>query len=139
MIAANSRIMSFPLPPAGTGSSVLDRVKMFLPQIEKANKELEEQVKSEGANSVQIDAHLGQTESGAQEGGAGAAGVEEIGEDTVFKGLSAAVAEAETTAEGTEREVQLEFALGDFDETPIAKMEAAKEQQQEDEDEEDED
>lgn len=37
---------------------VLDRVKNFLPIIEKANQELEEKIKLQGASSIIIDSNL---------------------------------------------------------------------------------
>jgi hypothetical protein len=61
--------------------SVLDRVKNFLPLIEKANKELEETIRHQGASAVQIDADLLQPESAPLEssnGGEGSAAVKEV-------------------------------------------------------------
>ena len=49
------------MPPKGlqnVDSALLDRVKAFLPQIEQANRELEQKMKEEGANSVIIDTDL---------------------------------------------------------------------------------
>jgi hypothetical protein len=46
---------------------VLDRVKNFLPLIEKANKELEDTIRQQGASSVQIDAGLLQPDSSARD------------------------------------------------------------------------
>ena len=54
-------IMQFPWPPKGlqnVDSALLDRVKAFLPQIEQANRDLEQKMKEEGANSVIIDIDL---------------------------------------------------------------------------------
>lgn len=52
-------IMNFPPPPPGmSNSSVLDRVKEFLPQIRKANEDLEDLIRREGANAVRIDGNL---------------------------------------------------------------------------------
>ena len=49
------------MPPKGlqnVDSALLDRVKAFLPQIEQANRDLEQKMKEEGANSVIIDTDL---------------------------------------------------------------------------------
>ena len=71
--------------------SVLDRVKAFLPELQKANVELEAKIKLEGTQSVRIDGDLGKGAVGDADAEAG----DEAGE------------------KGT---VALEFALGDFDE-----------------------
>lgn len=44
-------------------TSVLDRVKMFLPEIRKANEELTEKIQKEGAESVMIDSKLAPSSS----------------------------------------------------------------------------
>lgn len=52
--------------------AVLDRVKNFLPLIEKANKELEETIRQQGSSAVQIDADMLQpAPSSAEAGGEG--------------------------------------------------------------------
>ena len=86
--------------------SVLDRVKAFLPLMEQANKELEQTISVEGAETVQIDAHL--HEDKAEEV------AEEEGEDDVEE-------KEENEKQGEEkRTVQLQFALGDFDGSALA-------------------
>ena len=50
--------MEFPMPPPN--SALLDRVKMFLPQMQKANEELEARIAREGVDSVRIDGNLGE-------------------------------------------------------------------------------
>ena len=77
-----------------------------MPQIEEANKQLEEEIKATGKNDKQIDVDLL---------------VQDGSED-------AAAATTSPTAEGTkdDKTVKIEFALGDFDNTPIAAMEDSK-------------
>ncbi len=142
---------AFPLPPPAT--SIASRVAAFLPVIEKANKDLEEKIARDGAESVRIDTNLA---SGAAEGGEGEAedaaskeqtskakgmkpkknaplivevGTEKDrkhGEEEEEKGEEEDVEEDGGEGDGAqERQVQLEFALGDFDETPIAQAEDA--------------
>jgi len=95
-----------PLPPANMPQSVLDRVKAFLPLMEQANKELEQTISVEGAETVQIDAHL--HEDKAEEV------AEEEGEDDEEE-------KEENEKQGDEkRTVQLQFALGDFDGSALA-------------------
>ena len=72
------------------GMSVLDRVKMFLPQLEKANSELDAKIKAEGAASGLIDANLGKDDAMTEE------------------------EEAAAQEEGKSI-VNLEFAMGDFE------------------------
>jgi len=92
--------------PANMPQSVLDRVKAFLPLMEQANKELEQTISVEGAETVQIDAHL--HEDKAEEV------AEEEGEDDVEE-------KEENEKQGEEkRTVQLQFALGDFDGSALA-------------------
>lgn len=112
-------------------ATVLDRVKLFLPQIQKANLELEEKIKVEGAKSVQIDA--GMMENEAEEALVEVVAdsndcdiqeeveVEEDEEDSDKDAPEAGGA----TVFGFENDVKksqicLEFALGDFDGTPLA-------------------
>lgn len=94
-------------------STVLDRVKAFLPQIEEANKKLEEEIKTSGKCSKQIDADLlaGAEDTGTQ-------GIAITGDGATAAATSSISEEGET--------VKLEFALGDFDNTAIAAMESAK-------------
>jgi hypothetical protein len=155
--STGSFIMSaFPMPPPG--SSIAARVQAFLPVIEKANKDLEEKIAQDGAESVQIDSRL---VPGAPEGDLGDAKDTSItGQASKAKGdrpkkkfpLIAEVGSEENLmkkhggkkeendgedkedeeeeqedggveGDGQERQVQLEFALGDFDDTPLAKAE----------------
>ncbi len=123
-------IMSIPTSPAGNGNSLLDRVKMFLPQIERANKDLEAKIREEGESSVQIDANMGESAKKTSDEGNEEVEKEEEHTNSVFLAPSSQTVEsaADSGSTAQNREVQLEFALGDFDETPIAKMEAAKEE-----------
>ena len=50
--------MQFPGGLQNVDSALLDRVKAFLPQMEQANRDLEQKMKEEGANSVIIDIDL---------------------------------------------------------------------------------
>lgn len=99
--------------------SVLDRVKLFLPELKLANEELADRIKSEGVDSVQIDAAL-------SEGGGDEDEDEEGGGDVVG---------AEMEGQGKEEKqqqkiIQLEFLLGDVpDDNPIALAEAEAEQE----------
>ena len=143
---------AFPLPPQGT--SIASRVAAFLPVMEKANKDLEEKIARDGAESVRIDTNLA---PGAAEGGEcepqEAASTEQSSKAKGIKPTKIAPLivevgtvedrkhddeEEEIEEEGEdveddggegdgaqERLVQLEFALGDFDETPIAQAEDA--------------
>lgn len=83
-------------------------MKLFLPQIEEANKQLEEEIRRSGKNDRQIDTDL-LTEGTEDKGSA---------EDTGSK--DGRTDDADTT-------VKIEFALGDFDDTPIAAIEDAQE------------
>lgn len=86
---------------------------MFLPVIHKANLELEEEIKKQGAASVQIDRKMiSGTESG--DNNEGQASMEDEGDEEDSSG---------TVKDSQQRTIQLEFALGDFDETPLAKAE----------------
>ena len=121
-------------------------MKLFLPVIEKANKELEETIRLHGAEAVRIDTTMVDTAAIPP------AGIEEIDESTASKCVvdgveermveedeSSASGESEdeedagapAAASATEkkkrkvktlppREIQLEFAIGDFDGTPLA-------------------
>lgn len=76
-----------------------------MPQIEEANKKLEEEIKVTGKNDKQIDVDLLVQE----EGGDSAAATASTNED-----------------QADDKTVKIEFALGDFDNTPIAAMEDSK-------------
>ncbi|CAM9370277.1 unnamed protein product [Ectocarpus sp. 12 AP-2014] len=108
------------LPP----SSLLGRLEAFLPEMEKANQKTEK-LAQEGKLEV-LDGSLEVADSDKQTEGAegtddeaGDSEVEEEEEGGQAEGAAGVVA-----AGGT---VQLDFALGDFDDTPIAKMEQDKE------------
>lgn len=98
-------------------SSVLDRVKLFLPVIAKANEELAEVISAQGADAVRIDGHLAPS---AAAGTASAKSDESDAEQDEEEDGNNVEGGA-----GDPRVVQLEFALGDFDDTPIAQAEAA--------------
>ena len=143
--------------------SVLDRVKLFLPVIEKANQELEQKIRIEGIESVRIDNHL---VSGAADGEGGDKqmdqdeGVdvedddeddedddeeeedddeEEEEEEDEVSGMKGAHSSTKKFLGGgggggggnSKKIIQLEFALGDFDDTPIAQAAAHLAQLQE--------
>ena len=133
----------FPMPPPGLKSSVLDRVKLFLPQIQKANAELELKIAREGTSSVQIDSGLG-VDVGAnaediehsdeidQENDESDGEPEELSANghTQSSQNSQALLGGDFSGRAAGRSgapagVVLEFALGDFDGTPIALAEAA--------------
>ena len=97
-----------PLPPANMPQSVLDRVKAFLPLMEQANKELEQTISVDGAETVQIDAHLHEDKAEEE--------AEEEGEDEEEE-----EEEEKNEKQGeVKRTVQLQFALGDFDGSALA-------------------
>lgn len=123
--------MSRPLAEDGDESheSVLDRVKRFLPLIEKSNRELAAKIISDGQDSIQIDKGIAEAPTGLRDGG------DEAGEDDETCAHDVVVKESEEVEEvsrGDARNasilqsqplIQLEFALGDFDETPLANLE----------------
>jgi hypothetical protein len=99
--------------------TVLDRVKAFLPQIEEANRQLDEEIKTSGTCSKQIDADLLGENDGT------------VDSEGAVDGTAApsSTQDGEGQQEGDNETVKIEFALGDFDDTPIAAMEeAAKEE-----------
>ena len=114
-------------------SSVLERVKLFLPTICKANQELEQAIRSQGAGSVQIDRHLcvpgissGQgleTTRGYDDSDGDGDGDDESDEDSDSEQNPTLGDSSPSSTK--QRVIQLEFALGDFDDTPIALAEAA--------------
>jgi hypothetical protein len=103
---------------------VLDRVKAFLPLMEQANKELEQTIRVEGAETVQIDAQLHEDKAEAEtEAEAEAEDEEGEGEDDN---------DEKGEKQGEEkRTVQLQFALGDFDGTALAQAEDLQKQESE--------
>lgn len=105
--------------------SVLERVKRFLPELARANLELAETIKTLGVQAVQIDQHLTAVDSGG----------DAVGDDNVLN-TDAEDAKAEGDKNGAGMEpcfsrdstsddpiVKLEFAIGDFDNTLIARAE----------------
>ena len=146
--------MEFPAPPAGlkANSEILSKVQAFLPIIEKANKELEEKIARDGQDSVRIDKTLDTDSSGGTGGGglsnsSSVEGSKTKGKKPLIVEVGAATGDAKGTEQeeeeqeeeeeqgehidagggGKERQIQLEFALGDFDDTPIAQAERAAE------------
>lgn len=121
--------MDFPAPPKGLagGSELLSRVQAFLPQMEKANKELEEKIEKEGADSVRIDKTLDPSDPAVPQKKSKKSLIREVGAtDEVSEDDEEGDEEEVGTREGgADRHVQLEFALGDFDDTPIAQAERA--------------
>jgi len=102
--------------------SVLERVKRFLPELARANLELAETIKTQGVQAVQIDQHLTAVDSGG----------DAVGDDNVLN-TDAEDAKAEGDKNGAMEPcfsrdsddpiVKLEFAIGDFDNTLIARAE----------------
>ncbi|CAM9896096.1 unnamed protein product [Choristocarpus tenellus] len=118
------------LPP----SSLLERISSFLPQMAMANEHMAA-LSKEGKLEL-IDSSLGladqsedddsdeesdeeENEDVGEEGGLGV--IEEVGE------MPSAVKKGSASAADGARIVQLDFALGDFDGTPIAELEAKAE------------
>eukprot|EP00953_Heterococcus_sp_UTEX-ZZ885_P017223 9643-Heterococcus_DN1.PRE.2 len=109
------------------GSSLRVRLAAFLPQMAKANEDLDELVQQGKVES--IDAHLVPdfgTEAGNADDDDDAAASDSSDSE------AAAAAAAEPAAEGKvgsneKRVVQLSFAIGDFDDTPMAKLEDQQE------------
>jgi len=65
--------------PSSSSSSVLDRVRKFLPLIEQANIDLEAKIRAEGVAGVQIDASIGESvAAAATEAGGGGGGVKQM-------------------------------------------------------------
>eukprot|EP00752_Nemacystus_decipiens_P012051 g10684.t1 len=104
------------LPP----SSLLGRLEAFLPEMEKANQTTEK-LAQEGKLEV-LDSNLAVAGSDHQAEVAG-----EADEEEATEGTEQGEDGAEAGAVPPTRTVQLDFALGDFDDTPIAKMEQEKE------------
>lgn len=97
-----------------TGGVVLSRVKAFLPIIEQENKRLQEKIKVEGAKSVQIDSDLADDDSRGV--------IKEVGSDVSLRDNTESV-EASHESAGA---IELEFAIGDFDDKVIAELECDK-------------
>jgi len=113
-------------------SSVLERVKLFLPTICKANQELEQAIRSQGAGSVQIDRHLCVPGISGGQGLETTRGYDDSDGDGDDESDDDSDSEQNPTlgdsspSSTKQRVIQLEFALGDFDDTPIALAEAAE-------------
>ena len=110
---------SFPLPTAPSkNSSILDRVKTFLPVIAKANADLEEKLKNH-EDIPQIDSSMLKARYDAD--------IPELDGDS-----SVDEDDSESSDEDFDSEagpvIQLDFALGNFDSTVIAQLEDEKEQ-----------
>lgn len=111
-------------------SSVLDRVKMFLPVIAKANEELQATIQAQGLESVRIDSQIVASEDQDEDDDEKEdqlAANKEGTNDSSLLGIESKSSSKKSLEEENEepRVVQLEFALGDFDGTPIAIAEAA--------------
>ncbi|KAG5192354.1 hypothetical protein JKP88DRAFT_149899, partial [Tribonema minus] len=103
------------LPP----SSLLGKLEAFLPKLAQANRDLQQQTLEGQAET--IDAHLaldaadGNDEESESSDGEG---------DVAVAGASArAINEGAGDMQGGGKVVQLSFALGDFDDTPVAQFE----------------
>ena len=88
---------------------VLDRVKDFLPKIEAANRQLEEDIKRSGKAENQIDIDLVSSEKDVED-------MDELSEKSSLPG----------NEQKKQPDIKLEFALGDFDNTPIAALEESE-------------
>jgi hypothetical protein len=110
--------------------SVLDRVKMFLPVIAAANDELQQKILNEGPQSVQIDSHLHQPEPPVS-----SEDKMDTVEDPEIEDISDndEIVADNNSEQKIEKVVELNFALGDFDQSNIALLEElGKEDNEED-------
>lgn len=87
-------------------------MRLFLPVIQRANVELEAKVQAEGQQSVQIDTNMVNVSEARD---SGEAKLEVKKEDTFVEATRENFHSAPT--------IELEFATGDFDDTPIARIE----------------
>ena len=118
----------------GPPSSVLDRVKMFLPQIAQANVELEKKMAGEGLQSVVIDKDIVAEDSSEDEEEEEVSILEYEGVVILSEGMINSYLfqndnekKAESGAESGPT-IKLNFALGDFDQHPIALAEEDKDE-----------
>jgi hypothetical protein len=90
--------------------SLLDRLKSFLPEIERANAEIVVKIKEQGQEAVQIDAGLMDANEADETVHSSDTGkIENESENEEEE-------DEETKIQKTKPMVALEFALGDFDE-----------------------
>mmetsp|Transcript_33676 Transcript_33676/g.34300 ORF Transcript_33676/g.34300 Transcript_33676/m.34300 type:complete len:125 (-) Transcript_33676:27-401(-) len=116
-----------------TSSDLLERVKNFLPKIEKANIELENAIKSGTVNNIRVDENLVAYENSNDVGDCADS---ESDSDRESEGIEKVALKSECEKNNSSHtesipNVQLVFALGDFDNTVIA---LADSQQQEGDD-----
>lgn len=109
-------------------SVLLQRIRAFLPQIEQANEELEKKMKEHGASSVVIDndmlgtvlpqatSSISISKSSSSNSGVIIDTTDDGDDDRIVEQDE----EEQTTKQTDSRVIELEFALGDFDDTPIA-------------------
>ena len=101
--------------------------------MKKANEELDAKIAKEGVDSVRIDANLGVGSKEENDSGNEDDSEDDVEEENVTSTNNQSLMDIEkksTTTkskskggEGKEQKIQLEFALGDFDNTPIAMAE----------------
>ena len=120
--------------------SVLDRVKAFLPRIEAANNELVERINREGAQSVRIDGDICDPALPSDDAKKTKkkALIEEINtdipqdtNDSNNNDDEEVISDNEDVTADGKKIINLEFALGNFDNTIIAQMEDEKEKEEE--------
>lgn len=109
------------MPMFSGSSSVLDRVKKFLPEIAQANAILSEKISKEGQQAVQIDAALNQCQPDAMDASETSPKIDNIDEHD--------------QQEEPGQVVELTFAVGDFDQSLVAQLEEQQAAQQPKEDE----
>jgi hypothetical protein len=116
-----------------SGGDLLNRVKAFLPMIEKANLELNEKIAKEGSESVLIDKGLVdepepkvkevEKERGTMKNQKSneISNKQMSAEKQAMSTVTQAEGEAGKEEEGAgDTQVQIEFALGNFEDTPLA-------------------
>ena len=111
--------MSVPGLPA---SSVLARVKALLPQLQQAQEALETRIRYEGAESVRIDVGLASSAAAEEE----EEGADDDSGDNSDEEDGEGEGEDASEGSGLKDAISLEFALGDFDDSLIAKLEDEK-------------
>jgi len=106
--------------------SILDRVKSFLPEIKKANEELNNKIEKEGKESVIIDNNLSSNPINEIPHDNDNDNDIESDDDTIInKGDETTDNKNNNKIEITsiEQVIQIEFAIGDFDNSVIANLE----------------